>query len=365
MPEVKQELVEIERVADRARQSDRGDAQAVGKARKSEHRQVLSKVGVVVIGRNEGERLKKCLESMVGIAGQIVYVDSGSTDGSVEMARAMGVAVVDLDMCIPFSAGRARNEGFRRCRDLVPDLAYVQFVDGDCEVVAGWIEKGVAFLDAHHDVAVVCGRLRERYPERSIYNMLVAIEWDSHPLGEGMGCGGNALIRVDAFAAMNGYRTDLMAGEEPELCIRLRAAGWRIWFVNEPMTLHDAAMTRFGQWWKRSVRAGYGVGQSTNVYCAPPEYHTTRASLSVWAWGLGIPIGVLGLAPWSGGWSLILFLLYALQIVRLAVRGRRSPRENWWNAVFTVLGKFPQMLGQLKFLIYHCLRRQPRLITYK
>src|SRR5881394_3828111 len=105
-----------------------------------------SHVGVVAIGRNEGQRLKKCLESVVGIAGQVVYVDSGSTDGSVGMARAMGVAVVELDTRISFRAGRARNEGFQRCRELMPELEYVQFVDGDCEVVAGWIEKGSAYL---------------------------------------------------------------------------------------------------------------------------------------------------------------------------------------------------------------------------
>jgi GT2 family glycosyltransferase len=339
--------------------------EAVGVGRGSEHRATLSKVGVVAIGRNEGERLKKCLDSVIGIAGQVVYVDSGSTDGSVEMARAMDVAAVELDARIPFSAGRARNEGFRRCRDLVPDLAYVQFVDGDCEVVAGWIEKAVAFLDAHRDVAVVCGRLRERYPERSVYNTLMAIEWDSHPLGEARACGGNALMRADAFAAMTGYRTDLMAGEEPELCIRLRAAGWRIWFVNEPMTLHDAAMTRFGQWWRRGLRAGYAVGQSAHLYDVPPEYHPMRMWLGDWFWGLGLPLGVLGLAPWWGGWSLALLLLYPLQIVRLALCGRWSRHENWWNAVFLVLSKFPRMLGQLKFLIHHYLGGQPRLTTYK
>lgn len=325
----------------------------------------LSKVGVVAIGRNEGERLKKCLESVGGVAGQIVYVDSGSTDDSVEMARAMGVAVVELDTRIPFSAGRARNEGFRRCRDLVSDLAYVQFVDGDCEVLAGWIEKATKFLDAHGDIAVVCGRRRERYPDRSIYNTLMAIEWDSHPLGEAKACGGDALMRVAAFAAASGYRTDMMAGEEPELCVRMRAAGWRIWFLNEPMTLHDAAMTQFGQWWKRALRGGYGAAQNAYLHGAPPEYYAMRGWLSGWFWGLGIPLSVVGLAPWWGGWSLALLLLYPLQLVRLALRSGRSPRENWWNAAFLVLDKFPQMLGQLKFLIHRCLGSRPRLITYK
>src|SRR5688572_22948402 len=134
--------------------------------------------GVVAIGRNEGERLKKCLASVVGIGERVVYVDSGSTDESVATARTMQVDVIVLDARIPFTAARARNEGVRRVRELAPGLAYVQFVDGDCEVVAGWLEAATAFLDTHADVAAVSGRLRERHPERSIYNRLCDIEWD-------------------------------------------------------------------------------------------------------------------------------------------------------------------------------------------
>jgi GT2 family glycosyltransferase len=330
----------------------------------SEYGEILSMSGVVAIGRNEGERLKKCLESVAGPAGSVVYVDSGSTDGSVDMARAMGVDVIELDMRVPFTAARARNEGFRRLRELGPDLVYVQFIDGDCEVVAGWLENAVAFLDAHRDVAVVCGRRRERYPERSIYNMLCDIEWDT-PVGEAKACGGDALMRIDTFEAVNGYRADLIAGEEPELCVRLRTAGWRIWRLDEEMTLHDAAMTRFGQWWKRMLRGGYAFAQGADLHGAPPQRHCVRESRSIWFWGLGIPVGVLGLALWWGGWGLVLLLIYPLQIVRLSMRGRRSPRENWWRALFLVIGKFPEMFGQTKFLFHRHMGGQSRLIEYK
>lgn len=321
-------------------------------------------VGVVVIGRNEGGRLKKSLESLVEIPGRVVYVDSDSTDGSIESARSMGVEVFGLDMRIPFTAARARNEGFRRLRDLVPDLAYVQFVDGDCEVVCGWLEKAALFLDDHEGVAAVCGRLRERYPERSIYNMLCDIEWDT-PVGEARACGGIAMMRVDAFESVQGYRADLIAGEEPELCVRLRAAGWQVWRLGDEMALHDAAMLRFGQWWTRTLRGGYAFAQGADLHGKPPERHCVRESRSIWFWGLGIPVAVLGLAPWMGVWALVLFLIYPLQIVRLAVRGGRSARENWWRAGFLVLGKFPEMFGQIKYLFHRHRGGQSRLIEYK
>jgi GT2 family glycosyltransferase len=321
-------------------------------------------VGVVAIGRNEGERLKTCLESVVRIASKVVYVDSGSTDDSVRMARAMGVEVVELDLSVPFTAARARNEGFRRLRERAPSLAYIQFVDGDCEVVAGWLGKAVAFLDANPDAAVVCGRRRERYPERSVYNMLCNIEWDT-PIGEARACGGDALMRVDAFGRVEGFRPDMIAGEEPELCVRMRAAGWKVWRLDEEMTLHDAAVTRFGQWWKRTMRAGHAFAEGAYLHGALPERHGVRESRSAWFWGLGIPLMAVGLIPWWDGWALCLLLIYPLQILRLAARGTRTPRENWYLAGFLVLGKFPELIGQVKFLSRRCMGGGSRLIEYK
>src|SRR5256885_3915781 len=119
-------------------------------------------IGIIAIGRNEGDRLRRCLASVLGRGWPVVYVDSASTDGSAAMAREMGAEVIDLDMSIPFSAARARNEGFARLLQLSPDVKYVMMVDGDCEIVAGWIERAAAELDAKPEAAVVCGRRRER-----------------------------------------------------------------------------------------------------------------------------------------------------------------------------------------------------------
>ncbi|BBH45959.1 hypothetical protein KU43P_24360 [Pseudomonas sp. KU43P] len=243
-------------------------------------------IGVVVIGRNEGMRLERCLASLAKGADQVVYVDSGSTDGSVQRARSHGVEVLALDMSIPFTAARARNEGFACLLQLCPNLRHVQFVDGDCEVVAGWLASAQAFLDGHPEVAVVCGRRRERFPERSIYNHLCDLEWDT-PVGEAKACGGDALMRVEAFRDVSGYRPGLIAGEEPELCVRLRARGWKIWRLDAEMTLHDAAMTRFSQWWRRCIRGGYAFAEGAYLHGYPPS-------------GIG---SANRCAPGSGAWA--------------------------------------------------------------
>jgi hypothetical protein len=90
-----------------------------------------------------------------------------------------------------------------------------------------------------------------------------------------------------------------------------------------------------------------------------------RESRSIWFWGLGVPAAVCGLALWWGAWALLLLLVYPLQIARIAIRGGRSRRENWWHAGFLVLGKFPEMLGQIKFLTHRYLGEQARLIEHK
>lgn len=325
---------------------------------------VATGIGVVVIGRNEGQRLERCLASLVGAADLVVYVDSGSTDGSVRMARGLGVEVLELDMARPFTAARARNEGFAVARRLLPAMRYVQFVDGDCEVAAGWLSRARAFLDAQPQVAVACGRRRERFPQRSVYNLLCDLEWDT-PVGEAKACGGDALMRVDAFVAMAGYRPDLIAGEEPELCVRLRGAGWKVWRLDAEMTLHDAAMTRFSQWWRRSLRTGYAFAEGAALHGAAPERHWLRESRRAWLWGLGVPLAAVLAAALSGGWGALLLLLYPLQVLRLARRGGNAPRENLQRAFFLVLGKFPEMLGQVKFLLNRLGAGRAALIEYK
>jgi GT2 family glycosyltransferase len=318
--------------------------------------------GVVVIGRNEGERLKRCLQSVAG-AGQIVYVDSGSSDGSAAWARAAGATVIDLDLRLPFTAARARNAGWRLLVEEAPACEFVQFVDGDCEVSPGWLGAARAFLASHPEVAAVSGRLHERHPERSLYNLLCDMEWDA-PSGESSAVGGNAMYRIEALQAVKGYREALIAGEEPELCLRLRREGWRIWRIPEAMALHDAAMTRFSQWWKRTVRSGYAMAEGASLHGAPPWKYNVAQTRRALIWGLALPAatGMLTVLHPAG---LALLLLYPLQALRLAMRDGLSRRAVRWRALFLVLGRFPEAQGVLKFWFNRWRRRPGTLIEYK
>lgn len=321
-------------------------------------------LAVVVIGRNEGERLARCLASVVSTTTRVVYVDSGSTDASVALARSMNVEVIELDMSVPFTAARARNAGWRRVPELAPEAAFVQFVDGDCEMLPNWLDIAQRHLHTHPGVAAVAGRLRERYPERSVYNQLCDMEWNT-PVGQARAVGGIAMMRIAALTAVGGFRNDLIAGEEPELCVRLRAAGWRLWRLPIDMAWHDAEMTRFSQWWRRTVRSGFAFAQGAHLHGGPPERHWVRESRSAWFWGLGLPAGILLLAVALGPQALWLALAYPAQVLRLFLRQPGPRRARAARAFFLVLGKFAEVTGQLRFALARWRGASGQLIEYK
>ncbi|MGB7323928.1 MAG: glycosyltransferase family 2 protein [Rubripirellula sp.] len=327
---------------------------------------VRNEVGVVAIGRNEGERLKRCLQSVQDYRA-VVYVDSNSSDDSVDMAKQMGVSVVELDMSKPFSAARARNEGFDRLMELFPETKYVQFADGDCEIVEGWIDRAVSEMDSDSALAAVAGRRRERYPSFSIYNQLCDMEWNT-PVGDAKACGGDALLRTEALAQAGGYNPVVIAGEEPELCVRMRSKGWKIRRIDCEMTLHDAAMTRFKQWWRRMQRSGHAYAQGANMHGAAPERHWVKELRSICFWAFVVPLISLSLAWPTSGLSLLLLIGYPVLIRRVYryYQGRGFTKSDArLAAIFDVLAKFPQFVGVAVFYVNHLQSKHTKLIEYK
>lgn len=321
--------------------------------------QIDASLGVVVIGRNEGERLRLCLQSVRRLASQIVYVDSGSTDHSRDMATEMGASVIELDLSSPFTAARARNQGAFHLLEQQPATEYILFVDGDCEVVPGWLEASTQFLRDHPECAVACGRRRERFPQQTIYNLLCDQEWDT-PIGEARQCGGDAVMRASAFASVNGYRDAMIAGEEPELCVRLRQKGCSIHRLDHEMTLHDAAITRFGQWWKRSMRAGHAYAEGSWLHGGSPERHCVAETRRALLWGMGIPLLIMALTLTAGTEWLLLLGIYPLQFLRLW--WKNSSRVTAW---FMLVGKFAETVGILKFHWTRISGGSARIIEYK
>jgi hypothetical protein len=277
------------------------------------------------------------------------------------------VAVWRLDPARPFSAARARNEGFERLLAAHPGLEAVQFVDGDCELDADWLVSGLAELGRASETAMVCGHIRERDPAASPYNRMCALEWRQIP-GNVEACGGNFLVRVEVFTRLGGFRCEVTAGEEDEFCQRVLGLGYKIRLLDRDMVLHDAALLRFSQWWQRARRCGHAYAQGRFLHREGPHGRFRRESRSLIVWGAVVPALAILPAALTGGASLLILGSYAV----LALRVYRHCRRRGWSAdearlyaAFTVLSKLPGLLGLLQFNLDRWRGRHPALIEHK
>lgn len=328
---------------------------------------MLNEIGVVIIGRNEGKRLVECFRSIIGKINRIVYVDSGSTDGSIENARQLDIEVVELDMTLPFTAARGRNAGLAKLKESVPAPEFVQFIDGDCKIADGWFETALNTIKKQKNVAVVFGRRREEFPDKTSYNRIVDMEWEN-PMGESNACGGDALMRMKALEEVGGYNDSLIAGEEPEMCLRMRRKGWRILRIGNEMTLHDANITRFKQLWKRSVRCGHAYFDGFVMYGMSKDRYRTQQVLSVFFWALFIPFISIGLTAITKGWSLALLFSYGLlwyRIRKWRLRMNNNSLHVSKYAAFYTIAKFAEFQGMLQNIFNRIIKKKAEIIEYK
>lgn len=320
-------------------------------------------LGAVAIGRNEGERLKACLRSLVGVCSRVVYVDSGSHDGSVEFAKSLGVLVIELDSTQPFTAARARNAGFDLLLAKGIELDFVQFVDGDCRVEPNWLEAGMAALANDGDLGLVTGWRSEIYPNASVYNAMFQIDW-LRPAGPIKVCGGDMMVRSRAFHDTGGFNPTVIAAEDDEFCLRLEKAGWKLRRLPVAMTWHDAAMTRFSAWWRRTIRDGHGFAQVGFMH---PQ-HFRRERMRVWIYGLMLPVIFLAGLLFQIWLCLVVLAVYGLSWLRTAYN-LRARGVTWamamHQAVFLTLSKLPNLFGMLTFHARRFIGNDMKIIEYK
>lgn len=331
---------------------------------------VSETVGVVVIGRNEGERLRRCLTAP-GIAGlTTVYVDSGSTDGSIELARSLGVEALALDSDRPYTAARGRNAGIAHLIEHHPNLRLVQLLDGDTEIDDDFISAALAELNTDPVIGAVSGRLRERSRASSKYNRLCDMEWNHQP-GESDAFSGNVLLRIATWQDAGGYDETLIAGEDPELSLRVRRKGWSIRSIDAAMGLHDADMHTFSQWWTRTTRTGHAFAEGADMHKAAGHYQKEVRSIGFWA---GVVPALLGLSSLLGFRNRIAWLglgavaIYPLQWWR--IRGHRlatndSVDDAQLYATHVMIGKFAELRGVIQYHINKMRGTRQGLVEYR
>ncbi len=216
------------------------------------------KIGVVIIGVNVEKHIGDCIRS-VQLAEypqellEIVYVDGGSMDQSVQVAKGFNATkVLELKDHHP-TPGRGRNEGWR-----LLSAPFIQFLDADTILDPLWLKKALPYID--HQTIAVCGSRKERFPAKNIFHILVDMEW-RYEMGPCRYFGGDVLIKRDALEKTDGYDESLVAGEDPELSYRIRQHGWQIMRIDTPMTTHDINMLSLKQYMKRAYRSGHAYAE--------------------------------------------------------------------------------------------------------
>jgi cellulose synthase/poly-beta-1,6-N-acetylglucosamine synthase-like glycosyltransferase len=327
------------------------------------------RVAVVVIGRNEGERLRVCLQSVLSMNYplhllEVVYVDSQSTDGSVAMARSMGVYTIVLEG--PTTAARGRNAGW-----MAMTAPLILFLDGDTILHPDFVQTGIASLN-DSGTAAVWGNRREIDTASSVYNLLFDWDWETPP-GLTAYFGGDALVRRKVLEITDGYNNDLIAGEEPDLCRRMRGLGYTILHIDVPMTMHDLDMHRFRQYWRRSVRTGFAYAQISSIYARtsdPLWRDVSRRNVVRGLFWILAPMICLALSLWRHTpLPIFAFVFLGALAVARSGRGMRHKAVNWELPIaygmHSHLQQIPILIGQARFWLSHNQRAEPRLIEYK
>ncbi len=327
-------------------------------------------LSVVVVGRNEGVRLKRCLQSVQSIRGwqggvEVIYVDSGSSDGSCAVAHSLGCRVVELNSDRP-SAALGRNAGWRAAA-----APLILFLDGDTVLDRDFPARAAAALQ-DPGTAVVCGRRRELRPEASVYNRVLDLDWISLP-GLCEYCGGDALMRREVLEAVGGYDDSLIAGEEPDLCRRMRGLNHRILHLDCAMTGHDLAMYCWRQYWRRAVRTGHAYAEVSSRYAGtalPLWQSESRANVKQGVFWALAPLFGLAACLWLRN-----PLPLAAAILFLGTLSARTARKFAWKSSDTTalllyglhshVQQVPILIGQMSYWWDRRQGRRRRLIEYK
>jgi glycosyltransferase involved in cell wall biosynthesis len=332
----------------------------------------LPSISIVVIGRNEGQRLARCLESVLRMPGffergtELIYVDSASKDGSPDLAARYGAHVIVLD-AQRTTAAMGRNAGWRAAKG-----EYILFLDGDTILHPCFVRAALEPMLFDRSIVAVWGHRREIHPEASIYNRILDLDWVYAP-GIAEFCGGDVLMRRKALEEAGGYDSELIAGEEPELCRRMRALGHRILHIDHPMTGHDLQITRFGQYWKHAARAGHAFAEISARFRASEDKFWTSERRRNLARG-GFWMGSFALALVLSALRLSILPL-AMWLALLMILSLRSAWKSRWKSpqlgtrllygVHSHLQQIPICIGQLGYALDRKRGNKRALIEYK
>ncbi|UCD05132.1 MAG: glycosyltransferase [candidate division WOR-3 bacterium] len=265
-------------------------------------------VSVVIIGKDEEKNLANCIRSVRDIEYpaervEIIYVDNGSHDRSVAIARQQNINTVEERGQYP-SPGLARNRGIREAK-----YDIIHFIDGDMTMDSGYLGKAVRFLDVDK-IGCVIGDVQELGSESSFLSRVLNYPWASRKTGFVEAPGGGGTFRKSVLEAVEGYNPYVLKGQETEIGYRIREEGYRIYKIDHLMAMHDYGINRLDDLVKRSYRMGSSYGMIMTMPQVGSYADLTRRARSLFVQGMLLTV-VIAMLIITGR----LFLLLAVPLV--------------------------------------------------
>lgn len=308
-------------------------------------------LSIVLIAKNLEWNIARLIESVQANATalepyEIIYVDSASTDRTVEIACQYPVGVYRLPPENQLTPAAGRFTGFKKAKGKL-----LLFLDGDQQLWPGWLEKGLRILDANPDVAGVTGVEVFLKPDQKPEDYTgPGPETFDDRYFQVRQTSGPALFRRTVLEELGPYHPFLYSEEEPEMCLRFRSHGYRLLRTYHPIVFHYSDPRKeIPTLFKRRKRNLYlGYGQVLRLHAGKPTLRTylkERGYIVMPAIGLLLGLALLIVSLVTGVWWLfgawVLFVagLYIVDIVR---------KRSLYKATFSFIQRLVILEGAVR-----------------
>jgi glycosyltransferase involved in cell wall biosynthesis len=314
----------------------------------------MNELSVILISRNQEWNIARLVESVLRETAplpstEIVLVDSASTDRTTEIAARYPITVLRLRPNQRLTAAAGRYVGYKRTTGNL-----VLFLDGDMELCQGWLEQAIAVMQSRSEVGVVCGRLIHR----PVAPIKPADEPPEFPNADVAGCddvraGGAAMYRRSVMEQVGTWNPYLYSDEEPEICLRIRYAGYRILRLARPIVFHysapaDSVSTLFG---RRSRNLWLGFGQNIRYFLGSPLlwlYLRERGWAVVPALALSAGVIATVASRLTGNWRWLALWGACLAMVTIGIAIRKRSLKH---GIFTIVERLLILEGTIRGLL--------------
>ena len=305
-----------------------------------ERAEATCRVSIIIKALNEEKRVaaavKSALAAVETVGGEVVLADSCSTDRTIALASGFPIRIVQLAHADERCCGVGPQLGFQHSMG-----EFIYILDGDMEMLPGFLSEAVAFMQAHPEVAGVGGRIVEMNTSSLEYLARVERGLGHMQAGEVDRLDMGGLYRRSAVEDA-GYFSDrnLHSYEEFDLAVRLRVQGWKLWRIGADAVRHHGHDAPAYELLMRRWRSGYvcGLGELVRAAWGQPHMKLVltgvrelRLYVAVLLWWVAL-LSVLAI-PATGTHRLAAFsLLLAAPLLLMTLR-KRSMRKALFSVV--------------------------------